>query len=124
MRHWWCFPMQARCVRVAQWRWSGPKEFRMSKRRLVVPLAGMLVLHVGSVAQAWHTLGRVYCDANGDGLIDGSDLPLDGVNVRGANTSGTFSSSALTQNGGQLYIVLPDTPDSFKLNLDPATLPG
>jgi hypothetical protein len=96
----------------------------MSKRRLVVPLAVMLVLHVGGVAQAWHTLGRVYCDANGDGLIDGSDLPLDGVSVRVANTSGTFSSSALTQNGGQFYIVLPDTPDSFKLNLDPATLPG
>ncbi len=71
---------------------------------------------------AWHKSGKVFCDANVNGVIDEDDVPVQGVLVvvtDGAN----FTGSAVTAEDGSYYIQLKDTPDTYTAYLDPNTLP-
>jgi len=85
-------------------------------------VCGVMLMSV-SAANAWHANGRVFCDVNGNEVIDSGDTPLKGVIVTVENLGLTFSGSDATDSSGFFKISLPDDPDSFVETLDPATLP-
>ncbi len=98
---------------------------KISLTRLIAALLpAALMLLVGGSAYAWHASGHVYCDANQDRTLDGSDLPMEGVGVDVESTTGPFSASGFTDASGAFFIALPDTPDSYRETLDPTTLPS
>lgn len=74
-----------------------------------------------SAASAWHVDGRIYCDANGSGVIDDGDLPLANVQLQ-ADGSDDFSGS--TDDGGAYHIDLSETPQCYTVTLNGATLPS
>lgn len=53
---------------------------RTLSQTLVVAIAAVLAMT--GAAQAHHLQGRMVCDANGNGVIDGADILLNGVVVR------------------------------------------
>jgi hypothetical protein len=77
-----------------------------------------------NVANAWHTEGYVYCDANQNGQLDATDTPLAGVRVIARNTAGTVQESDVTDANGFYAIYLPHVTDSYVQTLDAATLPA
>lgn len=93
-----------------------------------------LLLLAAGAAHAHHVQGKIWCDANGNGAIDGPDTPLDGVVVRA--TSQTFSpgQTFLDTSGdsvpsgnpgpGAYRINLPGRTDDYLVDLTGAGLPG
>ena len=88
------------------------------------PVALILMLLCVDSAYAWHASGHVYCDANQDRALDGSDLPIEGVIVDVESTTGPFTASGTTDSAGAFFITLPDTPDSYREALDATSLPS
>jgi len=82
----------------------------------------VLVLAARTV-NAWHARGCVFCDANGNGQIDGEDIPLSDVLVIATDLGGTFFESERTALNGCYVIKLLDVPESYRLTLDVSTLP-
>jgi len=83
-----------------------------------------VVLSTGP-AFAWHAKGKVFCDVNQNGSIDGGDLPLGTVHVFVENIGGTFIDHDWdTHSDGRYYLSLPDHPDIYTLTLDESTLPA
>ena len=76
-----------------------------------------------NAANAWHTEGSIFCDANQNGQIDVGDTPLPGIRINVGNTAGTFQASRLTDANGFYFITLPDVDDSYIQTLDASTLP-
>ena len=48
-------------------------------RRRTLLFSAALLLAMVSPAFAWHWEGCVYCDVNGNGILDDEDIPLPGV---------------------------------------------
>jgi hypothetical protein len=92
------------------------------KHPLALLVGFALVLLGAGTAQAWQASGSVFCDANHNGQIDASDLPLVGVEVD--VKSATFSGTVTTDASGNFVLGLPDTPDSYIETLNKATLPA
>ncbi len=85
---------------------------------------GLLI--VGSstaTSHAWQKMGYVYCDSNGNGVIDSADLPVPGVLVVVTNVSGTFSNANWTPADGFFIMELPAGPGSYVDYIHPLTLP-
>jgi hypothetical protein len=74
-------------------------------------------------ANAWHAEGHIYCDANENGVIDSTDLPMENVGVTVKNIADSFTSTDFTAVDGSYDIGLLDTPDSYVETLDASTLP-
>jgi cysteine-rich repeat protein len=75
-----------------------------------------------SSAFAFGIQGRVYCDTNGDGMIDAGDTPLAGITVRVA--LGGDVRTAVTDATG-LYVANLLMPGTWHISVDPASLnPG
>lgn len=94
------------------------KLFRVGIVVLTFALAG------SSAALAWHVDGRVQCDGNRNGTLDGQDLGLANVVVRVENIAHTFTGSATTDASGHYDIGLSDLPDNYRITLDAASLPA
>ncbi|HEX4824481.1 MAG TPA: SdrD B-like domain-containing protein [Candidatus Polarisedimenticolaceae bacterium] len=87
-----------------------------------IMLAGLLA---ASPALAHHLNGYVRCDSNGNGSLDGDDLPIVGAIVNVTNTAGTFTASGTTDSNGFYDIALrSDAADYYVATLDPASLPA
>lgn len=93
------------------------------KRLLVLCIvaAGMLA---ASPALACHLDGYVRCDSNGNGELDGQDLPIPGALVLVTNLAGTYTASAVADEDGYYYVPLSDVADAYTATLDPSTLPA
>jgi len=66
----------------------------------------------------------VLCDTNENRQIDSADPSIEDVTVRIENLGGTFSESGPTDALGDAWFELPDYPDDYAMDLDPATLPS
>lgn len=75
-------------------------------------------------AWAWHANGYVYCDTNQNGVIDSGDLPVANAVVEFVNAGGTYTTSGSTGDDGYYYVTLPDTPDTWILTIDAASIPS
>lgn len=82
-----------------------------------------LCLAGADVARAWHVEGHIYCDFNRNGRVDAEDLPLSGVRVRVYSTTISFEDTDVSDGTGAYHIELPDTPESYVVEADPATVP-
>ncbi|MBL4827434.1 MAG: hypothetical protein JKY66_06930 [Spongiibacteraceae bacterium] len=72
---------------------------------------------------AWHSEGKVYCDANANRMIDSTDPGIENVDVLTTNsTGGVFTDT--TNSDGTYYQTLPDMDDTYTKTLDPSTLPS
>ena len=102
---------------------SGRRAFKNS--RIVSSLWLSLLIAGSSIAtsHAWQKMGHVYCDSNGNGVIDSADLPVPGVLVVVTNVSGTFSNANWTTADGFFIIELPAGPGSYVDYIHPLTLP-
>ena len=96
----------------------------MSYRR---PTVGILIATLFFAAPAsanFGLSGRVFCDVNDNQQTDvGIDLPLDGV-VIDVEGDGGFSDSEATVGGGNYFVSLSTTPQSYTATLDESTIPG
>lgn len=86
-------------------------------------LSLLLVCASTVTSHAWQKMGFVYCDANGNGVIDSADLPVRSVLVVVTNTSGTFSNAGWTAANGFFIVELPAQPDTYIDYIHPLTLP-
>jgi hypothetical protein len=83
------------------------------RSRLVV----LFVLLLGAGAYAWHYSGCVYCDANGNGVLDDGDTPLAGVTLvvyKGGQVFGTV----VTDSEGCFSLPLLDRKASYKVMIE------
>jgi hypothetical protein len=91
-------------------------------------------LLAAGAAHAHHVQGKVWCDANGNGSIDGLDTPIDGVVVRAVSQTVSPGQTFLDTTGdsnpsgnpgpGAYRINLPTRTDNYLVNLTGAGLPG
>ncbi len=80
-----------------------------------------------SLALAWHIEGRVVCDSNGNGIIDGNDEAPNGIVVRiTALTASPGTIFDFTTSGGNgfYYVTLPDRADDYRVELQTGLPPG
>ncbi|MHC4549677.1 MAG: SdrD B-like domain-containing protein [Planctomycetota bacterium] len=91
--------------------------------RFICSVAAMFLLFCTSEAYAWYANGTIFCDTNGNGVIDFDDEPLAGVVVNVRNAAGTFVDTDVTDEIGYFAINLLDTPDDYILYVDPTSLP-
>jgi hypothetical protein len=97
---------------------------RMPGKKSAVVGSVCLLLAIAAPARAWHVAGTVYCDQNGNGMIDGADTPLVTKTVQATSQSahpGTTSSD-VTDASGYYFIGLPDDSDTYAVTL--IGLPG
>ena len=92
--------------------------------RVTTTLAFAAALLGADAALAWHVEGRVYCDFNQNGRVDGEDLPLEGVSVRVRSTTISFADTGVSDSAGRYFVDLPETPEGYEIDVDPATLPA
>lgn len=85
-------------------------------------VTGVLILWAQGTCYGWHISGCVYCERNGNGVIDDEDTPLAGVVVLVAGAKDTFE--ATTGKSGCFFVPLPDEPDTYTVTLDESTLPA
>src|SRR5262245_11114072 len=93
-----------------------------------------LLLLAASAAHAHHVQGKVWCDANGSGSIDGPDMPLNGVVVRAVSQTYSPGQTFLDTTGdsvpsgnpgpGAYRINLPGRTDDYLVDLTGAGLGG
>jgi hypothetical protein len=94
----------------------------MKIKKLITSVATLFA--TVSIANAWYTEGRVFCDANGNGQFDWDvDSPVAGAQVLVKNTAGTLSKTAVTDASGLYFVILPEVADSYAEKLNPATIP-
>ena len=75
---------------------------------------GVMMLTAGLAnCNAWFSAGRVFCDANTNGVVDETDIPVPSVLVVVTNTSGTFSNANWTTAQGEFVVQLPSVADSY-----------
>jgi hypothetical protein len=95
------------------------------KRLVTVTCAFAAALCLGApAAEAWNVHGFVYCDANGNGVIDVDDLPVAGVRVIVTQLDPFDEDDELTDAAGFYSEGLPEPGTTFSITLDPATLPA
>ena len=82
------------------------------------------VLWGQSALYAWHIDGCVFCDANGNGAIDGDDIPLAGIEIVVTDTNSGATYSGLTGADGCYSFNLPDEPASYSAAVVMGDLPG
>ncbi|MBI3767086.1 MAG: hypothetical protein HY271_01180 [Deltaproteobacteria bacterium] len=94
-------------------------------RRLAV-MGTLLFLFTASPVCAWHIDGHVFCDQNGNQMIDAGDTPLNSVGI--LITSLTFPPGttfpATTNSAGFFFVALPDHDDDYRVELTGTGLPG
>ena len=67
-----------------------------------------LALTLSSISRAANVTGSIFCDANGDGVLDTGDIAIPGVLVVITNETGSFSNSAVSAVDGSFNIRIPD----------------
>lgn len=73
---------------------------------------------------AWWSQGKIFCDANTNGIVDPTDPPLQSVLVIVTNTSGTYSNASWTAADGFFIVPLPALPDQYVEYIHPDTIPA
>jgi hypothetical protein len=90
-------------------------------RSVLSPLLALAL--TASAAHAWHVAGTVYCDQNGNFVIDGPDTELAGYSARITSTTNPGASwTDLTDGSGFYFVSLPDDVDTYTVTL--VALPG
>jgi hypothetical protein len=95
--------------------------------RRVLWMAGAVAVMMAASASptyAWAIIGRVYCDANQNGLIDSTDGPMAGVRVTVQQQGGTFTESAVTDASGAYAVHVLDMGATYTVTLDASSLPA
>ncbi len=96
-----------------------------TRRRLAL-MGTLLSLFTASPVWAWHIRGHVYCDQDGNQMIDAGDTPLAGVGILitalTVAPGGTFP--ATTDAGGAFTTALPDHTDDYRVKLTGTGLPA
>ena len=87
---------------------------------LLKAVVGLFVLT--APAWAWHVEGCVYCDANGNGVIDSGDIALPNVGVTVTAADGTVRVGKTDANGCY-WIDLSEDDATYVVTLDPNTVP-
>src|SRR3954469_23119299 len=82
----------------------------------------LCLLFSATRAHAWWVQGKVFCDANTNGIIDPTDPPLQSVLVIVTNTSGTYSNASWTAVDGFFIVPLPTIPDQYVAYIHSATI--
>jgi hypothetical protein len=87
-------------------------------------LTALLLLALAApAAHAWHIAGTVYCDKNGNSVIDGPDTKLTGYTAKvSVSSSPATSWTDLTDGSGFYFISLPDAVNTYVVTL--TALPG
>lgn len=67
-----------------------------------------LAFTLSFVSRAANVTGSIFCDANGDGILDTGDIAIPGVRVVITNQTGSFSNSAVSAVDGSFNISIPD----------------
>jgi hypothetical protein len=95
-------------------------------KKCIIVLSVVFLMFLGAnSARACHVEGFVYCDSNQNGQLDPADTPFAGVRVNLLNADGSFSTSAITDEFGYYLMILHEyVPETYRLSLDPATLPA
>src|SRR5262245_17159521 len=95
-----------------------PHTMRPSPRLAAFTLA--VGLFSSSPAWAWHIAGQVFCDRNGNQMIDGSDTTIDGVGVlitALTNSPGTTFPTTTGSGTGSYSVSLPNHDEDYRVEL-------
>lgn len=95
---------------------------QLFRRLAAVLFLGVLLSTIN--AGAWWAQGKVFCDADTNGVVDPTDPPLQSVLVIVTNTSGTYSNASWTAADGFFIVPLPAIPDQYVEYIHPATIPA
>lgn len=78
------------------------------KRLCLLFAAASLALIPSSISRAANVPGSIFCDANGDGVLDTGDIAVEGVTVVITNQTGSFSNGAVSAVDGSFNISIPN----------------
>lgn len=90
----------------------------MRKSFVFLSVALLVLIGTGhAFACGWD--GRIFCDLNGNRVVDDGDTPLAGVTVTAKLTDGTLIDSTQTASDGYYYLSLLDYPASYIMTIGP-----
>jgi hypothetical protein len=95
-----------------------PGEIKVMKKIVSLFVSCAVSFFLTQTAIAGTVSGFVFCDANGDQVIDSNDVPIAGVTVIVTGLVGTFSNSTVTGPDGSFSLQIPPF-DPLALRLDP-----
>ena len=86
--------------------------------------SALLLCWLGSLvtSSAWFVQGKVFCDANHNGILDVQDTALQSVLVVVTNQSGTFSNASWTAADGFFIVGVATNADSYGAYINASTV--